>query len=217
MTNDKHNKRAARELAAREGISYTAARRRLLKDQAPATEDGQPSGEVVSGPPDDGFGGHEFEYESDSDLFRCVFCRVYGVTARRDGAIAPCRGLVGYGGDPERVYLMLTIDPETAQTYMAWLANRISEPGIGRTPRYGYRPGGRWLVESAPSVVDELARHVAEITVTTRGGEQLQPFQSIEHLTAEEGRQVLAANYTAYVERWGEPAALGTVEVHVEP
>ncbi|MFD0152919.1 hypothetical protein ACWGQ4_23195 [Streptomyces sp. NPDC055721] len=29
MTADKHAKRAARELAAREGISYTAARRRL--------------------------------------------------------------------------------------------------------------------------------------------------------------------------------------------
>lgn len=41
MTDDKHAKRAARELAAREGISYTAARRRLAyvplddKDQEP--------------------------------------------------------------------------------------------------------------------------------------------------------------------------------------
>ncbi|MFH8813036.1 hypothetical protein ACH4GZ_38555 [Streptomyces hygroscopicus] len=37
MTADKHTKRAARELAAREGISYTAARRRLA-DQGPADE-----------------------------------------------------------------------------------------------------------------------------------------------------------------------------------
>ncbi|MGW3910518.1 hypothetical protein ACWEBX_03185 [Streptomyces sp. NPDC005070] len=33
MTDDKHTKRAARELAAREGISYTAARRRLVDDR----------------------------------------------------------------------------------------------------------------------------------------------------------------------------------------
>lgn len=39
MTADKHTKRAARELAAREGISYTAARRRLAdQDQGPADE-----------------------------------------------------------------------------------------------------------------------------------------------------------------------------------
>lgn len=39
MTADKHTKRAARELAEREGISYAAARRRLAEqDQSPATE-----------------------------------------------------------------------------------------------------------------------------------------------------------------------------------
>lgn len=39
MTADKHTKRAARELAAREGISYTAARRRLAEpDPGPAAE-----------------------------------------------------------------------------------------------------------------------------------------------------------------------------------
>ncbi|MEV8590877.1 hypothetical protein AB0424_28455 [Streptomyces sp. NPDC051180] len=38
MTIDKHGKRAARELAAREGISYTAARRRLTTAKAAADD-----------------------------------------------------------------------------------------------------------------------------------------------------------------------------------
>jgi hypothetical protein len=51
----------------------------------------------------DGFGGHEFEYEQATDLFRCTECRVYEVVARdTDGPIKPCTGLVGYGGDAER-------------------------------------------------------------------------------------------------------------------
>lgn len=37
MTIDKHSKRAAREQAAREGISYTAARRRLAEPQSVET------------------------------------------------------------------------------------------------------------------------------------------------------------------------------------
>lgn len=45
MTADKHTKRAARELAAREDISYTAARRRL------AEQDPGPAAEPLSEPP----------------------------------------------------------------------------------------------------------------------------------------------------------------------
>lgn len=41
---------------------------------------------------DDPFGGHEFAYESYTDLFRCTRCRNYEVTVRRDGAITPCEG-----------------------------------------------------------------------------------------------------------------------------
>lgn len=37
----------------------------------------------------DPFGGHEFCYESHTDLFRCAKCRVYEVTARKDDAITP--------------------------------------------------------------------------------------------------------------------------------
>jgi hypothetical protein len=41
----------------------------------------------------DEYGGHEFAYESATDLFRCATCRVYEVVARRDdGTIAPCAG-----------------------------------------------------------------------------------------------------------------------------
>lgn len=40
----------------------------------------------------DMFGGHEFAYESATDLFRCTHCRVYEVTARADGEITQCPG-----------------------------------------------------------------------------------------------------------------------------
>lgn len=40
----------------------------------------------------DPFGGHEFCYESSTDLFRCARCRLYEVTVRKDGAITPCAG-----------------------------------------------------------------------------------------------------------------------------
>lgn len=43
--------------------------------------------------PADMFGGHEFAYESGSDLFRCARCRAYEVTARGDdGEISQCPG-----------------------------------------------------------------------------------------------------------------------------
>src|SRR5690348_10940769 len=34
---------------------------------------------------DEMFGGHEFAYESATDLFRCTRCRAYEVTTRADG------------------------------------------------------------------------------------------------------------------------------------
>jgi hypothetical protein len=42
---------------------------------------------------DEQFGGHEFRYEADTDLFRCGTCRAYEITVRADdGSIAPCKG-----------------------------------------------------------------------------------------------------------------------------
>jgi hypothetical protein len=42
---------------------------------------------------DDPFGGHEFCYESSTDLFRCSRCAQYEVVARSgDGPIATCPG-----------------------------------------------------------------------------------------------------------------------------
>lgn len=41
----------------------------------------------------DPFGGHEFAYESSTDLFRCCHCRQYEVVVRNDaGEYAPCPG-----------------------------------------------------------------------------------------------------------------------------
>jgi hypothetical protein len=80
----------ARE-AARQGAKYTQA----LRSDA---------GTAASVREDDGFGGHEFEYEQATDLFRCTECRVYEVTARdTDRPIRPCAGLAGIGRGPTRV------------------------------------------------------------------------------------------------------------------
>ena len=52
---------------------------------------------------EDPFGGHEFGYEPDTDLFRCVRCRVYEVTARAEGTIEPCAGQPPAGSGPIEV------------------------------------------------------------------------------------------------------------------
>jgi hypothetical protein len=90
--------------------------------------------------------------------------------------------------------------------------------GIGRAPRFSGRIGaeglgGALLVESAPSVVAELARRIELITCDGDGriasdpdARQVPAVTGIEHLTAEAGRAVLAENYAAYVAKYGEPA-----------
>jgi hypothetical protein len=88
-------KKAARALAAESGLPYIAAHR-------VATATHRQEHVAVE---EDRFGGHEFECEQSTDLFRCTECRVYEVVARdADGSITPCPGLVGYGGATERVY-----------------------------------------------------------------------------------------------------------------
>ncbi|MGW0337074.1 hypothetical protein ACWD0J_35495 [Streptomyces sp. NPDC003011] len=190
----------ARALAEKTGMSYTAALETLRTPGADRAAAG-----TTASTSNDGFGGHEFEYEQMTDLFRCTECRVYEVTARdTDGPIKPCTGLVGYGGDTERVYLLLTEDPALQYSHAAFLATKVRSTGIGRAPRFSWRDG-KLLVESAPSVVAELARRI-ELITSTIGDRQVQAVASIDHLTAEAGRAVLAANYAAYVAEYGEPA-----------
>ncbi|MFI0453261.1 hypothetical protein [Actinomadura sp. 6N118] len=150
-------------------------------------------------------GGHEFEYESRTDLFRCSECRVYEVQARdAGGTIKPCTGLVGYGGDTARVCLLLTENPALTPNYGTSLAWQIHETGIGRVSGVSSRDG-KMLVESAPSVVDKLARQIEPITFTV-GGLQVPAVTSVEHLTAGEGRAIIAANRAAYIAEYGEDA-----------
>jgi hypothetical protein len=93
----------------------------------------------------DPFGGHEFEYESATDLFRCAECRQYEITARKNAPaglpITPCPGW-RVEGDPYRAYLLVTGNPEVPEGgYRAALANQIEATGLGRTPRYSWRAG----------------------------------------------------------------------------
>ncbi|MFF4187232.1 hypothetical protein ACFYZ9_28970 [Streptomyces sp. NPDC001691] len=178
--------------AARQGGKYTQA---LRPADAPTP--------AATGP-DDAYGGHEFEYESSTDLFRCSECRVYEALARDTGGpITPCTGLVGYGGDTERAYLLLTENPDLPYRHSAFLATTVRSTGIGRAPRFSWRDG-KLLVESAPSVVAELARRI-ELITTTVEDRQVAVVASVEHLSAEAGRAVLAENYAAYVSEFGVP------------
>ena len=50
------------------------------------------------------YGGHEFYYESRTDLFRCVRCHRYEVSARKDdGTFEPCAGEPPVGSAPIEV------------------------------------------------------------------------------------------------------------------
>ena len=65
----------------------------------PADNFDSPDGRTYSGPETavtpgqaDPFGGHEFAYESHTDLFRCIRCHRYEVTVRKEDTIEPCTG-----------------------------------------------------------------------------------------------------------------------------
>lgn len=48
-----------------------------------------------------------------------------------DGPIKPCTGLVGYGGDIERAYMLLTESPARPYSHAAFLAREVRSTGIG--------------------------------------------------------------------------------------
>ncbi|MFI9206317.1 hypothetical protein [Streptomyces sp. NPDC053048] len=121
-----------------------------------------------------------------------------------DGLIKPCTGLAGYGGDTARVYLLLTENPELSYSHACSLATSIRSTGIGRAPRFSWR-NGRLLIESAPSVVAELARRIALLT-STIDGRQVPTVSSVDHLTADAGRAIIAENRAAYIAEYGESA-----------
>lgn len=220
----KHSVRAARAEVrahmAEHGVNYTTAARAVAEAKAGDSGTAAPAGPP---PADDRFGGHEFEYEQSTDLFRCTECEEYEVVAQQDdGSFTRCPGLVGWAGDPERVYLLVT---ENSAIYNAsWHVSRAARDlRIGRGVRFGYRDG-RYLVESAPSVVDKLRRVLAALTeipstatkLPKPGGERVAVATAIEPLTFEQGQAVIAANYAAYVQEYGEPdrPAGAAVTVH---
>jgi hypothetical protein len=57
------------------------------------------------GSADDRFGGHEFAYESHTDLFRCIRCHRCEVTVldRATGTAEPCTGHAPEGAEPLKV------------------------------------------------------------------------------------------------------------------
>lgn len=58
----------------------------------------------IPGQASDPFGGHEFHYEAHTDLFCCIRCHRYEVSARKDdGTIEPCEGQPPAGSGPIEV------------------------------------------------------------------------------------------------------------------
>lgn len=193
-----------RAYMAKNGVNYTTALRALnLENEAPA-----------AGPPvDDAFGGHEFNYEQSTDLFRCWMCKQYEAVARSDdGSIAPCPGLAEYRGATERLYLKVIFAPGVRSN--PWLADKVGAPRLGRLPRFATGPG-YWLVETVPDLAAALEKHVKGLTTTkwTRSLDGDRPagettaFASIERLSASEGQALIADHYIAYVAEFGEPGA----------
>jgi hypothetical protein len=160
-------------------------------------------GPALLAPPPHRRNGHEFEYESINDLFRCDFCRAYEAQALTDGQYSPCPGLVSWGGDTERAYLLATFHPVAAEHWLSWLCGRIRGTELGRTRRFAYR-AGRLLVESVPAMVDELAATMAGWEVG-RSAATAPAFMAVEQVTGEQAGEILAVNYTAYVAKYGLP------------
>lgn len=158
------------------------------------------------------FGGHEFSYVSTDDLFRCDFCKAYEVSVRTDGqTIKPCPGLAGYNGDTERVYLLVTLNPELPHSgFYGSFCRAVFDTGIGHAPRFSPRKQGHrelQLIETAPSVVDQLEHQIRDMRPNFRGDTTGMPHctyaTGIERLTAQQGREFLGQNRAAYVVKYG--------------
>lgn len=158
------------------------------------------------------YGGHEFEYESHTDLFKCTECGKYEITARKNAPegspITPCPGLEAWDGDHRRVYLMLTETPGLPtgryETYRPPLAYLVRETGLGRSPRSS-RHGRRQLIETAPVVADELTRRIESMTYTVR--EQEVPVTaSVRRIDAEVARNFIAVNRETGTSAYDVPA-----------
>lgn len=158
--------------------------------------------------PDDPFRGHEFDYEHHTDLFRCVFCREYEVTARDHGAAEPhaitaCPGMQAWAPDGDaRVHLAVTFTPTADADYgglPSQLASTVFRTGLGRSRRYGYRDG-TILFETSPSAADAVTREITAFRHPVTGHPVI---YRVDRLTTDEANAVIAANITAYVAKYG--------------
>ncbi|WP_217368202.1 hypothetical protein [Kitasatospora sp. MMS16-BH015] len=144
-------------------------------------------------------GGHAFGYESAGRLVRCAECGAYeGGVSAADGTVTPCTGFAGYGGDHGRVYLLVTVRPELRDGWVTPLIWRIEQTGLARTPQYPWRDG-QLLVESAPSVVEDLANRIRGVAFDLAGRSRVPAAAAIRQLSEPAGRAVLEANRAAYL------------------
>jgi hypothetical protein len=94
-----------------------------------------------------GFGGHVFEYESNTDLFRCVNngCGQYEIVVRDSatGAIEPCRATATVGAECRCVYSCADDPPTACHLSGDWHTHPDEDGGFGPCPAHPDAPGDR--------------------------------------------------------------------------
>ncbi len=174
MTRDDSRKTQIRARMAETGEKYTEAARALDAEQAGTA----PGLQIITIEPThpQGFGGHEFEYDPGSDVFRCANCRGYEIALRdpETGQIPRCAALPRLGaatvtldGVRWRIHTPDGSYPETRTGMVSW---RKGVPVNDRAcflasvgselDAYGWNINGPDLPDPVPDTVDlELIRN----------------------------------------------------------
>ncbi|WP_367139645.1 hypothetical protein [Saccharothrix sp. HUAS TT1] len=195
-----------------EGLrAFLAAQDRDTDPRAAAPQVDADAAPLPDPPIDHEWGGHDFGLTRE-DVYQCWMCERHEVTVRRDdGTIEPCPGMAAWGDDPARVHLLLTINPDAPDFLTSAVAWSVGKTRLGRTPQYSYRDDGRLLlVESAPTVADELKFRIERLDLRCRPVSihrvnDTPAVASIARITDEQARRYIAENYAAYLAKYGEP------------
>ena len=149
------------------------------------------------------FGGHDFGYESVSDLFKCCYCGMYEVVARKDATedapIKPCPGLTEWGDEKDRVYFQARRPGTTDMSGFMEVDDQVHylvrDTGVARCIPYSRR-----LDASTTTVYETTPSHLDGVLDKRRG----LPNIEIDQLTINDVDRIVAAFVDDYNARNGE-------------
>lgn len=138
------------------------------------------------------FGGHEFDYESVSDLFKCCFCGVYEVVARKnateDAPITLCPGLACWEGETERRYFQVRWPGTTSLDFDRMRALDDQVHGVVRaTGVVRSIPYSRRLDATTTSIYETTPAHIENV-LSKFGG-----LFEVDQLAIEDVDRIIAA------------------------